>query len=155
MIAQWECVGEIKSIDDDGQIVGEEVRTRMALLENGYAMPPKIGEGLLVIREYATCPLDVTPRTRVLDTQTLDHVYSAITLLENKLGTIIESVTFWRDAREFHLIDQQGTAYWMDLSADPDQQLAKLKLAIGDYPDLLKPMQYIDLRVPDKIYYLP
>ena len=109
----------------------------------------------LIIREYGTCPLDVTPRTRILDVQTLGHVYEAITLLEAKLGTIVESVTFWRDAREFHLVDQQNTAYWLDLSATPADQLSKLQTALSDYPELLKPMQYIDLRIPDKIYYLP
>ena len=78
----------------------------------------------------------------------------ARTSLGTAIGQPITSARYFRVARELHLV-AGTTAFWLDFQTPLSDQLQKLDTALPLEPALRQAPEYIDLRVPGKIFFQP
>ncbi len=86
----------------------------------------------------------------------LDFIVESINLLKKELNAKIKHIVYLPKAQETHLILENNTQIWLDMTFDYKQQINKLKFA-KPHLNLEKYYEYIDLRIKSakghKIFY--
>jgi len=93
---------------------------------------------------------------QVITPQKLNFIVNSINLLKKDLNTNVKNIVYLPKAQETHLILENNTQIWLDMTFDYKQQINKLKFA-KPHINLKNYYQYIDLRIKSakghKIFY--
>lgn len=133
-------------------IFNEETANFWVVSEDGVILQMTAKEELPTfnIRQY-TKPIVVGER--FLDAELLSSLFELRSFLVQEFEFEFEDVVLLLISREIHFITSSGMALWFDISQNLVSQAQKLKLAeekIGLFRDSF---DYIDLRIPDQIFY--
>lgn len=86
----------------------------------------------------------------------LNFIVDSINLLKKELNISVKNITYLPKAQETHLVLENNTQIWLDMTFDHKEQINKLKFA-KPHIDLNNYYQYIDLRIKSakghKIFY--
>lgn len=90
---------------------------------------------------------------QLIDPETLSVIMHSLKLLQEYFHETAKAIEYFQNGREYHLILQNDTSLWLDFSHSPEEQLLKIKKAIPELNILENPMEYVDLRIKDKLIY--
>ncbi len=133
-------------------IFNEETANFWVVSEDGIILQMGADESLptIAIRQY-TKPIRIGEP--FIEQSVLESFFLVQEFLQQELNLPIQSIIYFLISREVHFITESNIALWIDVSQDVLPQIQKLKLAderIGLYSDSF---EYIDLRIPDQIFY--
>lgn len=77
----------------------------------------------------------------------LNYILEAIQMFTEKFDIQVFEAAYLLEAREVHLVTNQGFNVWIDMEQDLEKQLNKLKNAIPKIDIYKDPLEYIDLRI--------
>jgi cell division septal protein FtsQ len=153
---RWSCERVQKEFTEEGDILQKTIPETYFLNEKGIITKADQDEQhAFVIYEKAECPPIIKRRDILLRPEIIKTISVHKPELEEILGVPITRAGYYRDAREIHFYTQEETAIWIDFATPADEQIQKLRDAIVLEPGLKKPMNHIDLRVKEKIFYAP
>lgn len=89
----------------------------------------------------------------VIDAEVLAEIMHSLHLLQEYFHESTKYIEYYKNGREYHLIIQNGTSLWLDFSNPPEEQLLKIKKIIPELNILENPVEYVDLRIKDKLIY--
>lgn len=89
----------------------------------------------------------VTNKTILLPREKLTLMISAFSKFTDLFGIKIKEGEWKKVERELHLLTEKNFTVWLDLSADIEVQLLKLKRALPKLDITHEPLDYIDLRI--------
>lgn len=133
-------------------IFHEETANFWTLSQDGVVLQPNATEGLPMIELYQHAGL-IQKSQKILNREMIQAIFDAKAFFQEELSIQIDVVHLYSVSQEFHLISENNTAFWLDLTHSLPDQLQKLRLAdekIGLYS---KDFEHIDLRIPDQIFY--
>lgn len=87
------------------------------------------------------------PKTIVIEQSRLTAIADAFKKFTDIFGMKIIDGEWMRVERELHLRTEKNFEVWLDLTADIDRQLNKLKRALARLDIYREPLEYIDLRI--------
>lgn len=103
---------------------------------------------------------DIQPREKKINYYSIledgDHVsgiLEAKSFLENIIQRKVVKINYLKDAQEVHFIDDKNVEYWCYLPVDLSVQLGKLSKMLSVKNILNKKVEYIDLRINNKVIY--
>jgi len=94
----------------------------------------------------------IPSRTQWIEKQELSRLKKAEDEILD-LSLKIKEQHLYYAAREAHFILSTHTAIWVDLSHDVEPQIKKLEWSGDEIGVYTKPLQYIDLRIPEQIFW--
>ncbi|MDP2625165.1 MAG: cell division protein FtsQ/DivIB [Candidatus Peregrinibacteria bacterium] len=86
--------------------------------------------------------------TQIITLNELAFTLEAIQNYEDKFGMEVIYALYFETEREVHLWTEREFYVWLDLTADLDEQLNKLKKALPQLNIYEEELEYIDLRIP-------
>ena len=86
-------------------------------------------------------------KTLAIEPKKLDPMVRAFTQFTALFGMKVPEGEWKKTQRELHLKTEKGFFVWIDLTADIDRQLLKLKRALTKLDIYNEPLAYIDLRI--------
>jgi cell division septal protein FtsQ len=93
---------------------------------------------------------------QIVTPQKLTFIVDSINLLKKDLNTDVKNILYLPKAQEIHLILNNNTQIWLDMTFDHKEQINKLKFS-KPHINLANYYQYIDLRIKSakghKIFY--
>jgi len=92
-------------------------------------------------------------RDKLFNKEILDAIMIAKTMMEKKATIKIKEILYLSLAKEVHLITLDDTEIWLDLLQPFDPQIEKLLLGVKAMDLENTPIQHIDLRIPDQIFW--
>lgn len=152
---RWTCERVDKSITETGEI--RETNTPVVFYVNhsGHLTYPNPDEKeAFLIYEKAPCPKDIANSKRAFKAEIVESIFTAKKELEEILGQKVIRAGYYRDAKEIHLITESETAYWIDFASPAKEQVDKLKISLALEPKLKQPLEHVDIRVPEKIFFV-
>lgn len=103
---------------------------------------------------------DIQPRQKkikyyemVKSGEYIPKILEAREALETVILREITKISYLRDAQEIHFTDEKDVDYWIYLPHDIDEQVGKLKFMIEKKNILAGYLDYVDLRIQNKIIY--
>lgn len=72
--------------------------------------------------------------------------------VEEKVGLVITQAEWFPERQEIHYMTDKGFALWFDIKLTVDTQLNKLTAIYPELQNNNKPIKYIDLRIPEKVF---
>lgn len=153
---RWGCEESKKEIDDEGNIITNVIPRLYYVNRNGaLTLPDESGEEAFLIHEKSPCPKTMNIGKKVIAPEMVAEILVMKELLEEVLQVPIIRSGYYREGREIHMISENETGFWIDFATPAEEQINKLKAALTLEPKLIEPMDHIDLRIPDKIFYAP
>lgn len=125
------------TISEDGVILEEAPRDNLPLLK---------------LEQYDK---EISLREQFTDAQTLQTIMEARTFIAQELKLPVNEVRYLPTAHEVHIISRDNMQIWIDLRSDLNEQLKKLLFAPKDMGLYEKPIEHIDLRIPNQLFWLP
>jgi len=93
---------------------------------------------------------------QIITPHKLNFIVESINLLKKELNTTVKNIIYLPKAQETHLVLDNNTQIWLDMTFDNKEQINKLKFA-KPHINLKNHYQYIDLRIKSakghKIFY--
>ena len=156
IVFRWGCEREKKEIDEQGNIIQKKIPKLYYVDANGMvSIGDESAQDAFLVYEKSPCPKKMSVGYKALSAETVRAILAAKKELENVIGRPIVKSGYYRDGREIHFYDEKGTSFWIDFMSPPKEQIQKFKAAVDIRPQLLEPMDHIDLRITDKIFYAP
>lgn len=153
---RWSCERVKKTISETGDIIESKESVAFFVNQDGrITMANPDEQAAFLIYEKTPCPSQIDRRQQIMNAATVQKIFTAKDLLETVLGTSVDRAGYYRDAKEIHLITEDEVAYWIDFVSPVAEQIEKLRIALTLEPKLKTPLQHVDLRVPEKIFYAP
>ncbi|MEK7524169.1 MAG: hypothetical protein AAB588_04025 [Patescibacteria group bacterium] len=128
------------------RIYNAEKIQKMVLNQIGYSVfdNTEIKElPVLTLRTNQT----FTPKSIVMDLEKVTAITEAFQKFRDLFGMKILEGEWKKTERELHLKTEKNFVVWLDLTADIEAQLAKLKRALPKLDIYREPLEYIDLRI--------
>lgn len=92
-------------------------------------------------------------KQKMLSEDKLNKILSSFQNFQDFFNMRVFDITYLMREREIHLRTEKGFDVWIDLQQDITQQMKKLKKAIPHLNIAKESLEYIDLRIPNKIFY--
>lgn len=120
---------------------------KLVLNQIGYAIFENVEQKdipTLIVR----LPKFLPGKSVVIDKQKLKTIAGAFTAFHDLFGMKITEGQWLKTERELHLKTEKNFSVWLDLTANIDQQLGKLKRSLIKLDIYNERLEYIDLRIP-------
>jgi len=126
---------EFRVISEDGVILSEKPNELLPLMKVfDYDLPLNLGQ-------------------RFIRKELLDKVVLAEQIMVKQIKIPVTERHLYPTARELHLISDRGTAFWIDLQLEVEEQLKKIEYGTNRIGLFSKDIEHVDLRVPNQLYW--
>lgn len=92
-------------------------------------------------------------KQKLIPDDKLNKILNSFQNFQDFFNIRIFDITYLMKEREIHLRTEKGFDIWLDIQQDITQQIKKLKKAIPNLNIANENLEYIDLRIPSKIFY--
>ncbi len=93
------------------------------------------------------------PGTKFIEATALEKIKKIEAELLAQVDTGTQEIILLPDAQEVHFITLRNTALWFDLRTNIDEQIQKLKLGAKEIGLHSKPIEHVDLRIPNQLFW--
>lgn len=156
VVFRWACEEKKKQLDEEGNIVEKAIPKLFYVDKNGMiTLPDEAAKEAFLVYEKLPCPKTMKVGYQAISPEIVQSILKIKSKLEEVLQMPITRSGYYRNAREIHFYTENETAFWIDFATPPERQINKLKAALTIDPKLLEPMDHVDLRVDNKIFYAP
>lgn len=154
---RWICEYEKKTLSEEGKLQTNLIQEASFVNRRGMRTPSRVEEeqDIFSVYEKDPCPSGFSQQKIVVSQEFVEYLEKAKQGLTDILGKNILRAGYFRSAREIHFITEDETAFWIDFSSPLEEQLEKLRVALSVEPSLADPLDHVDLRVTNKIFYAP
>ena len=132
-------------------LLNTETANFSVLSEDGVILQNQPDSELPVLKVFQHEKI-IPPRTAWIKKEELDRLTQAEALILD-LDLTIKERRHYHAAREVHFILSTQVAIWVDLSREIKPQIKKLEWSGDEIGVYTKPLEYIDLRIPEQIFW--
>ncbi len=133
-------------------ILNHELANFWVVTKSGIVLQKEAQEGLPLITVFQH-EKPITHRQKFLKTEELEKIFAARDFIHQELDLKISELHLFYVSKEVHLITENNFSIWIDLAQDIEPQVRKLKLAEEKIDFYFSPLEHIDLRIPNQIFW--
>ncbi len=122
--------------------------------ENGYFLP-KGPDNTFLMFDMQQRKKEIPYYAMLIPSEQLKNILDAKQLLEEITKRRMVSLSYFQNAQEIHFVDEKKVGYWLFLQNSLVDQSEKLRIMLKTENVYAKPLQYIDLRISNKVIYKP
>lgn len=126
-------------------VAGEKTQ-KFVVNQIGYAILENADQKDLPVLVWRT-DKPISRKSVIIEPAKLNPIAEAYSKFTAMFGIKISAGEWHKIERELHLKTEKNFYLWIDLTADIDQQLAKLKHSLPKLDIYNEPLEYIDLRI--------
>lgn len=119
---------------------------KFVLNQIGYAIFENIEQKELPTLFLQT-PKEFPPKSVAIEKEKMTFIADSFRKFIDLFGLKVPSAEWKKTERELHLKTEKGFYVWLDMTADLDEQLQKLKRSLPKLDIYRQPLEYVDLRI--------
>ena len=138
-------------------LVNKADATFYTLTDKGVVLPSdtKEPESDLPSIELHQYPKPIQVRTSILAQDEIEFIQKTQEFVRTELKLTPKETKYLWAARELHIVVQEATELWFDITHPVEEQTQRLLWALDEIKFYSRPPQHVDLRIPSQLYWAP